>query len=170
MYGCHVTNTHTHHTHIHTHTTHTRIHTPISEPHHHWVEQNMLSAILPSSRVSGIQNGTGEIPICTSVVSSVQLEICDGYQMRTTVGSQRLTLMSLDLAALRWQLLIHRLHTYVYLYGLESPLSSQVSCTVQYKIASHVVVLFSVPVLVHADHVGGCGCVGHRGNTEAVEV
>ena len=73
-------------THTHTHT-HTCTHTSISELHHHWAEQNMLSAILPSSQVSGIQNGTGKTPIYTSVLSSVQLEICDGYQMRTTVGS-----------------------------------------------------------------------------------
>ena len=79
--------THTH-THTHTHTqTYTHTHTSVPELHHHWVEWSMLSTILPSSQASVIQHSTGETLIYTSVLSSVQIEICDGYQMRSTTGS-----------------------------------------------------------------------------------
>ena len=77
-----------HCSHVHTHA-HTQkfTHTSVSELHHRCAEWNMLSAILASSQMSGIQIGTGEIPIHTSVLSSVQLEICDEYQLRSTTGS-----------------------------------------------------------------------------------
>ena len=69
-------------------------HTLVPELYHHWVEWSMLSAILPSSQVSGVQNGNDQTSVYTAVLSSVQLEKCDGYQMMTNTGVQRLTLMT----------------------------------------------------------------------------
>ena len=80
----HCSHVQTQHTHAHTHTC---SYTSVPEPHHHLVEWNMFSAILSSSQMSGIHIGTGETPIYTAVLSSVQLEIYDEYQMRSTIGS-----------------------------------------------------------------------------------
>ena len=69
-------------------------HTLVPELHHHWVEWSMLSAILPSSQMSGVQNGNYKTSVYTAVLSSVQLEKGDGQQMMTNTGVQRLALMT----------------------------------------------------------------------------
>ena len=76
--------------------------------------------------------------------------------------------MSLPLRAPQSLLQIYRLHTIIYFQMGVLYLLVLVSCTVQHKIALHVVVQFSCSLVVHVDHVEGCGCVEHRGNTEAV--
>ena len=68
--------------------------TLVPELHHHWVEQSMLSAILPSSQMLRVQNGKKKNSVYTAVLSSVQLEKCDGHQMMTNTGGQRFALMT----------------------------------------------------------------------------
>lgn len=76
--------------------------------------------------------------------------------------------MTLDLVVPRLVFLICRLQTYAFPHADARHLLSQMSCTVQGKIASHKMTLSSGSGLPHAGCVGGCECARHRDNAEVV--